>query len=565
MENKEEREKTYLNISKEQFDEMIRLYDPCMDDYLYAFDLQKDEYQISPHAVDRFRLSSDRFLDAAKAHENFVDPHDMPALAKELQEIKDGTKKYHSMFYRWLDRKGESVWINCRGKVLDDADGKPHFLIGCINEIGGRQKADDVSGLLGESSLRSYLEDYYAAFPSGYLLRLGLDDFKEINEKFGTEYGDMVLKKTAQCISSCIKPGQMLYRIVADEFVIVDFMGGTVDEACALYVRIRQQLQQFVEDNHYEVVFTISGGILNCADVWEKSYSNIMKISEFALNEAKRNGKNRYNIFTSKDYENFLRKKQITKILRQSILNHFEGFEAYFQPLFHAEDNTLYGAETLMRFHCAELGMISPAEFIPILEETGLIIPAGRWIMRQALACGKKIQRVIPNFQISINVSYIQIMKSNIISEIAAAIEEFEVNPANVVIELTESGLLESDPRFTSLWGSLKSEGIRLALDDFGTGYSNFHYLYELKPDIIKIDRSFTAKALSNEYDYNLLSLMSDMVHHLDLKLCVEGIETEEERIRLQQVGPDYSQGFFFGRPCPYKQFHEDFVAKCSA
>ena len=183
-----------------------------------------------------------------------------------------------------------------------------------------------------------------------------------------------------------------------------------------------------------------------------------MKISEFALNEAKRNGKNRYNIFTSKDYENFLRKKQITKILRQSILNHFEGFEAYFQPLFHAEDNTLYGAETLMRFHCAELGMISPAEFIPILEETGLIIPAGRWIMRQALACGKKIQRVIPNFQISINVSYIQIMKSDIISEIAAAIEEFEVNPANVVIELTESGLLESDPRFTSLWGSLKSE-----------------------------------------------------------------------------------------------------------
>ena len=382
----------------------------------------------------------------------------------------------------------------------------------------------------------------------------GLESVKSI--------GDIMGNSHVEENNSIVPLGELKGAV---KFVIVDFMGGTVDEACALYVRIRQQLQQFVEDNHYEVVFTISGGILNCADVWEKSYSNIMKISEFALNEAKRNGKNRYNIFTSKDYENFLRKKQITKILRQSILNHFEGFEAYFQPLFHAEDNTLYGAETLMRFHCAELGMISPAEFIPILEETGLIIPAGRWIMRQALACGKKIQRVIPNFQISINVSYMQIMKSDISSEIAAAIEEFEVNPANGVIELTESGLLESDPRFTSLWGSLKSEGIRLALDDFGTGYSNFHYLYELKPDIIKIDRSFTAKALSNEYDYNLLSLMSDMVHHLDLKLCVEGIETEEERIRLQQVGPDYSQGFFFGRPCPYKQFHYDFVAKCSA
>lgn len=552
------------DMTVEQICTVIDLLNPCIDDHLYVYDFTNDYYHISPHAAERFPIPGTAFHNVIENHRHFVYAPDLAALQTDLNDLIAGRKDFHNMQYRWIDRKGQPVWINCRGYIVHEKN-VPHYMIGCINEIGGRQKADDVSGLLGESSLRSYLEDYYAAFPSGYLLRLGLDDFKEINEKFGTEYGDMVLKKTAQCISSCIKPGQMLYRIVADEFVIVDFMGGTVDEACALYVRIRQQLQQFVEDNHYEVVFTISGGILNCADVWEKSYSNIMKISEFALNEAKRNGKNRYNIFTSKDYENFLRKKQITKILRQSILNHFEGFEAYFQPLFHAEDNTLYGAETLMRFHCAELGMISPAEFIPILEETGLIIPAGRWIMRQALACGKKIQRVIPNFQISINVSYIQIMKSDIISEIAAAIEEFEVNPANVVIELTESGLLESDPRFTSLWGSLKSEGIRLALDDFGTGYSNFHYLYELKPDIIKIDRSFTAKALSNEYDYNLLSLMSDMVHHLDLKLCVEGIETEEERIRLQQVGPDYSQGFFFGRPCPYKQFHDDFVAKCSA
>ena len=553
------------NVSRVlNYENLINILDECTSGCIYVYDLTNDYYTISHKALDIFAIDSVSFDNAAEKLNEVIYPDDIEMLANDINRIKQNKSGRHDLEYRWYNKEKKPVWINCRGYIVHEKN-VPHYMIGCINEIGGRQKADDVSGLLGESSLRSYLEDYYAAFPSGYLLRLGLDDFKEINEKFGTEYGDMVLKKTAQCISSCIKPGQMLYRIVADEFVIVDFMGGTVDEACALYVRIRQQLQQFVEDNHYEVVFTISGGILNCADVWEKSYSNIMKISEFALNEAKRNGKNRYKIFTSKDYENFLRKKQITKILRQSILNHFEGFEAYFQPLFHAEDNTLYGAETLMRFHCAELGMISPAEFIPILEETGLIIPAGRWIMRQALACGKKIQRVIPNFQISINVSYIQIMKSDIISEIAAAIEEFEVNPANVVIELTESGLLESDPRFTSLWGSLKSEGIRLALDDFGTGYSNFHYLYELKPDIIKIDRSFTAKALSNEYDYNLLSLMSDMVHHLDLKLCVEGIETEEERIRIQQVGPDYSQGFFFGRPCPYKQFHDDFVAKCSA
>ena len=341
------------DMTVEQICTVIDLLNPCIDDHLYVYDFTNDYYYISPHAAERFPIPGTAFHNVIENHRHFVYAPDLAALQTDLNDLIAGRKDFHNMQYRWIDKKGQPVWINCRGYIVHEKN-VPHYMIGCINEIGGRQKADDVSGLLGESSLRSYLEDYYAAFPSGYLLRLGLDDFKEINEKFGTEYGDMVLKKTAQCISSCIKPGQMLYRIVADEFVIVDFMGGTVDEACALYVRIRQQLQQFVEDNHYEVVFTISGGILNCADVWEKSYSNIMKISEFALNEAKRNGKNRYNIFTSKDYENFLRKKQITKILRQSILNHFEGFEAYFQPLFHAEDNTLYGAETLMRFHCAE-------------------------------------------------------------------------------------------------------------------------------------------------------------------------------------------------------------------
>ena len=330
------------DMTVEQICTVIDLLNPCIDDHLYVYDFTNDYYYISPHAAERFPIPGTAFHNVIENHRHFVYAPDLAALQTDLNDLIAGRKDFHNMQYRWIDKKGQPVWINCRGYIVHEKN-VPHYMIGCINEIGGRQKADDVSGLLGESSLRSYLEDYYAAFPSGYLLRLGLDDFKEINEKFGTEYGDMVLKKTAQCVSSCIKPGQMLYRIVADEFVIVDFMGGTVDEACALYVRIRQQLQQFVEDNHYEVVFTISGGILNCADVWEKSYSNIMKISEFALNEAKRNGKNRYNIFTSKDYENFLRKKQITKILRQSILNHFEGFEAYFQPLFHAEDNTLYG------------------------------------------------------------------------------------------------------------------------------------------------------------------------------------------------------------------------------
>lgn len=551
--------RNFENISVEQLCEVIDLLHPCMDDYLYVYDFINDFYYISPHALQRFSLKVNHFHDVVRNHGMFVYPPDLEILQEDLRSILSGEKSFHNLEYRWMDLDRQPVWINCRGFVVRK-NGTAIYMIGCINEIGTRQKADNVSGLLGETSLQTFLQNYSSAFPNGFLLRLGLDDFKEINEKLGVEYGDMVLRKTAECISECILPGQKLYRIVADEFIILDFIGGTIQDAASLYKKIRHTIARFVEDNHYEAVFTISGGILACENIGNCSYSDIMKFSEFALNEAKRQGKNRCYLFHDEDYDRFLKKRELTRLLRQAVNNNFEGFEAYFQPLFDSDTKTLYGAEALMRFHPEETGMVSPAEFIPILEDTGLIIPAGRWMLHQVLDACKKIQTQIPDFRISINVSYIQVMKSDIISEIIEAVNDYGISPTSIIVELTESGMLESDSRFSKLWAKLTEKGIMLALDDFGTGYSNFHYLYDLRPDIIKIDRTFTATAMENDYEYNLLSLMSDMAHNMNLKVCVEGIETEEELKRIQKLSPDYSQGFYFGRPCPYQQFSETFV-----
>ncbi len=564
MENKEEREKTYLNISKEQFDEIIRLYDPCMDDYLYAFDLQKDEYQISPHAVDRFRLSSDRFLDAAKAHENFVDPHDMPALAKELQEIKDGTKKYHSMFYRWLDRKGEPVWINCRGKVLDDADGKPHFLIGCINEIGERQKADNVSGLLGETSLSAYVRKYKDAFPSGFFMRIGIDDLGAINGNFGNKYGDFIIKKTADCLAENLNDRQQLFRIVADEFMIVDFGGGTLEDALQLYSNCRKSIDHFIVENQYKAVFTVSAGILK-SEVVYGGYDAVLKLSEFTLSEAKENGRNSSYIFNQEEYDRFKRQKKIERQLYDAVNHDFKGFEAYFQPIVDATTFQLIGAEALMRFSMpseeqeGEMERISPVEFIPLLEQTGLIIPAGKWMLQQSVAVCKKWQREIPHFRMNINLSYIQVMKSNALDEILNIIRYYGIAAGNVGIELTESGYLDSK-HFKKLWNGLKENGVQVILDDFGTGYSNLHCLGDLEPNYIKIDRSFTVKALHNEYEHALMKQIIDMTHSLDLSICIEGIESGEELQDLRELGADYIQGYLFGKPCSEEEFEAHFI-----
>lgn len=546
-------------ISLEQICQMIDWLDPCMNNCLYVYDIENDYYYISPKAMDRFAISENSFHNVVESHDHFVYPPDAEAIHTELTQILSGKKKFHNLEYRWMDKNGRPVWINCRGNLICN-DGKPTCMIGCINEIGVKPKADNLSGLLGESALEAFLESLVSGIPDGFFMRVGIDDFKEINEKHGMEYGDMVLQNTADCLAECILPEQMLYRIVADEFVILDISGSGKEQAVAQYRKIRQVIDKYIKNNHYEAVFTMSAGIIEQGSLAECSYSDLMKLSEFALNEAKRQGKNRSYIFCEEDYDNFLRRQELTQEMRRAVSHDFEGFEAYYQPLFLSEHNTLYGAEALMRFHSKERGMISPGEFIPILEETGLIIPVGRWMLHEALDACQKIRKWIPEFRVSVNVSYVQVIKSDIINEIVSAVEERQIMPSNVVVELTESGLLESDNRFNKLWSRLKEYGIWLALDDFGTGYSNFHYLYDLRPDIIKIDRSFTAKAMENDYEYNLLSLMSGMVHNLDLKVCVEGIETEEERQRVLRLSPDYSQGFYFGRPCPYDQFVEQFV-----
>ena len=573
------------SFSREQMEYIVELFNPCMDDYLYVFDLQKDCYKISKHATERFLLPGDNFDDAAKAHHTFVYSEDQSRLDDEFRRIMSGEIVFHNMHYRWLDRAGKPVWINCRGRVLNDADGKPHFLVGCINEIGQKQKADNVSGLLGESSLSAYVEQFEDGLPDGFFLRIGIDDFRDINGDFGMEYGDYILKSTADCIAENIKPSQRLYRILADEFMVVDFSGGDMEAATELYKNIRKSLDTFIEENGYKSVFTISAGAVDTAKT-SGTYENIMKLSEYALNTAKEQGKNCCYIYMQEDYDVFLRKKQITRQLHHAVNHGFEGFETYYQPIVDTKTRRLVGAEALMRFSMPErcedgetkkeavcVGedghdadekvhweRISPVEFIPLLEETGLIIPAGKWMLHQAISTCSRWQKYIPNFRININLSYVQVMKSRVLTEILTALRLYGLEPSAVGIELTESGYLDTNTHFQKLWDGLKKNGVLVILDDFGTGYSNLHCLGDLRPNYIKIDRSFTLKALNNQYEHDLMTQIITMTHKLDLTICVEGIETEDEFAKISELDPDYIQGFLFGKPQPAEEFYENLI-----
>lgn len=546
----------------ELFCGMIEAFDPCMDDYLYVFDVQNDQYYISKKSMKRFALPSFQFTHVLDTHRKFVYEEDIEMLEADLEKIMSGEKLEHNLTYRWMSVDGEPIWINCRGRIIIGADGKPQFLVGCINEVGTKPIADNVSGLLESFAIKDAWNQQDNTMTNGFVLRIGIDNFKTINEKLGVEYGDFIIHEVANCILDCIHEGQMVFRVVADEFMIIDTAGGTAKDAKALYRKVRSVVDHLIRRDNYKAFFTISGGVISGEALEQLDYNELLKYTQFALSEAKARGKNQVYYFQVEDYEKFLRRRKILVELRKAVSNDFEGFDVFFQPIITRGGKDLYAAESLLRFWTSEKETVSPAEFIPILEESGLIIPVGKWVLHRALEMCVKCREKRPDFKVSVNLSYIQILKSNFFKDVTEALEQYKLRPDSLIIELTESGYVENSPVVRKLWEQLKDRGVLIAIDDFGTGYSNLQSIGNMMPDIIKLDRGFTVKALNNNYEHQLMDQIIQLIHSVDLKVCVEGVETMEELTEIERLSADCIQGYYYGKPCEKQAFYKDFVEK---
>lgn len=554
MSNKE------VTVSFENYCEIINDFAPCMDQYLYAYDLQGDSYYISENALERFRIPSTLFHHVVETHQDFVYPQDFKMLETDLQAILLGKKEAHDIDYRWIGIDGEPIWINCRGQLIRE-NGQPKLLIGCVNEIGRIQRADNISGLLASTTIRTVLDGFFKMCPNGYVMRIGLDEFSELNEKHGQEYGDYVLKMVGQCLSECIVPGQEVYRGFSDEFLICDYLGGTGEDVYNLFKKIRGKINDFIESTLYRSIFTFSAGVLFGDNLEKTDYNEIMKLSQFALNEAKNRGRNQLYVFAMKDYEAFIERQRILTELTRSVSHGFKGFSLFYQPIMMEENGVfLYAAEGLLRFKDSEGVIITPGEFVPILEESGLIIPVGKYVLREAARTCKEVREVIPDFKVSVNLSYVQIMKSTILEEIFSEIEKYHLEPNSLIIELTESGYFDATPAIQKAWSDLREYGVMIAIDDFGTGYSNLQSISKMSPNIVKVDRDFTARAMKQNFEKLLMKNIVDLVHGMDLKICVEGIETNEELAEIRKLHPDFIQGFYYGKPCDKEDFFTKFV-----
>lgn len=548
------------SFSYEEIKNSIDQFAPCMHDYLYVMDIINDRYYIAGQAILRFALPSEEFSDVVETHRRFVHPEDFPILKDDLERMFAGEKDFHDIVYRWTGIDGEPIWINCIGRVVEDEEGRRAFMVGCINEIGKANIADNISGLMGDGMIWKNWERFEEHMPGGFVLRFGIDDFKAVNEKMGVSYGNYVLRSVANSIIGMLHSGQEVFRTLSDEFVVVDYVGGAAEEAEALYQKVRELNDALIEQADYAAVYTISAGLITGGDIKDLKEDDIRKISQFALNEAKLLGKNQLYRFQDKDYKSFLRKREILVEMRRSVSNNFAGFELFFQPIMKVGNPELYAAESLLRFTTTKGEELSPVEFVPILEESGIIIPVGRWVIDQALSMCETTRRIFPEFKVSVNVSYVQVLKSRVYDEIVNALDNYKLSPDCLIVEMTESGYVENTPAVRRLWNKLREYGVMIAIDDFGTGYSNLQSISSIMPNIVKLDRGFTVKALKNYYERQLMMHIIQMVHSIDLKICVEGVETMDELSEIESLSADCIQGYYYGKPCSRHLFLERFV-----
>ena len=546
------------------FHQVLTLLSKCTDDYLFIYDLQLDEYSISENAVSRFNLDEYQFQDATERLAKVCHPDDYPQLVENIQEIRAGNVEEHDMEYRWLSKEGHAIWINCHGQLVYDREKTVRYIVGRITELGRKNIVDNVTGLYREVKLCADLSKIQKFDREmDYLLLIGIDNFREINEKHGKSFGDSVLITVRDCICDCVGEEGTVYRMSGDEMMILIQKKNSAQEDPArdLFQRIRRKLDAAISNSGYQHFHTISGG----SAYYSRDMENILKLleqAEFALHQAKVNGKNTYVSYDSAQHDLFLARLDMQERLRQAVENDFYGFELYYQPIIHVERGKILGAEALLRWRDDVLGMVSPAVFIPLLEDSGLIIPVGRWIIKTAMGQCLKWQGRDEEFRININLSFIQIRKSNLIKDIDDCMKELNFDSRNVLFEITESGELEEGGATEGILQNFQRRNLNLAIDDFGTGYSNLRYIKEMMFDLVKIDQAFIRNITDNQYDYLVVKQFTELAHSLNLKVCYEGVETYEGLKCVLELKPDYIQGFYFAKPVPVQEFEEQYLCK---
>jgi diguanylate cyclase (GGDEF)-like protein/PAS domain S-box-containing protein len=378
---------------------------------------------------------------------------------------------------------------------------------------------------------------------------LDLDDFKTVNDLLGHAAGDEVLTEFAKRLEGVVRASDTAARFGGDEFALLLENVHSADEAVETVDRVLEAMAVPLRVGHKELVLRASMGISLAEPGTVVEPEELIRNADAAMYNAKRDGKGGYRLFEPKMHESVLARLELRADLQRALVN--DEFELHYQPVVRLHDGSVSGVEALVRWRHPERGLVAPGDFIPFAEETGLIVPIGRWVLREGCRTARALQRLRPDdapLTMAINLSAKQLQHSDVVADVHDALADSGLEPAHLTLEITETVLMADGELAIQRLEELKALGVRLALDDFGTGYSSLSHLSNFPVDVLKMDRSFLSDSAS-EKAAELATAVVALGDSLNLDVVAEGIEVSEQWDALRDLGCALGQGFYFARP----------------
>lgn len=460
---------------------------------------------------------------------------------------------------------GEDIWISVKGQARKSNKGELLGFEGYVHNITKEKEAnlkleyisyyDELTGLNNRKQFKNIiekeLEKHIILESRGALIIIDIDNFKFINDSYGHKCGDIFLQKFSEDLkvifNDNFSDNKLLCRFGGDEFIIFIPAINYLNEINATVRKIMNILKNPYDINGHKIYSSTSIGVAVFPDDGE-DFEVLLKNADAAMYIAKSNGKSQWQMFNNNISREINRIYSIQRGLRTALENN-EMF-VVFQPKVRLTDDEVNGFEALLRWKSNEIGFVSPGEFIPVAENTRLIIPIGKFVLREVFAKAKYLlSEGYDNFKIAVNLSEIQLRDGNLLEYFNSLIDEFKVSPRYIEVEITESMIMKSVDKNIECLLQIKELGASIALDDFGTGYSSLNHLTKLPIDVLKIDRSFVIDMAENDKSRYIVENIIQLSHKLGMTVVAEGVEEKEQVDYLRSIECDTVQGFYYSKP----------------